>query len=93
MLSVTVSEPRFKAGEVALLLASRRAENAPRGSHGVLMSEATDPANQFAIEVTPPHVDWVQSALNDAGATFEAGREKGDRRAVLFGVKRRQSFS
>lgn len=45
--AVTVSEPRWLPGDVASLIASRRAEFAPRGPHGHLLSEATDPANQF----------------------------------------------
>ena len=51
VLSVTTTEPRFTPDDKALLLASRRRV---RGTHGILMSEALDPANQFAFEVEPP---------------------------------------
>lgn len=89
VLSVTVQEPRFTPGEVALLLASRRAEKEPVGRHGIPVSEATDPANQFAFEAVGPRVDWAQSAINDAEAAFEASSAEGDHRAVMFGVRRR----
>lgn len=36
VVSVAVTQSRFTPREVTLLLASRRAESAPRGSHGWL---------------------------------------------------------
>ncbi|MBC8726063.1 hypothetical protein F6X37_32365 [Paraburkholderia sp. 31.1] len=86
-------EPRFTPGEVAILLASRRAEREPRGRHGIPLAEALDPANQFAYEPVGPNVDWAQSTINEAEAAFEKNRAKGDHRAVMFGVRRRQAFS
>lgn len=66
VLSVTVSEPRFSRADKYRLLASRRAEQAPRGPHGFLLSEATDPANQFKATVPPPITDHFQVALSKA---------------------------
>lgn len=63
VLSVSATQSRFTPREVALLLASRRAEHAPRGSHGFLLSEATDPANKDAFTVPLPVTDFAEKAL------------------------------
>ncbi|MGF3055608.1 hypothetical protein [Microbacterium sp. YY-01] len=54
-------EPRFTPAEVELLLASRRAEQVPRGAHGFTIAEATDPKNQYAFKVTSV-VDYAERA-------------------------------
>lgn len=64
MLTVAVTEPRFTAWERDLLLASRRADNAPRGRHGHLISEATDPATQGRWTVDLPTRDFAQEAID-----------------------------
>jgi hypothetical protein len=89
VLSVTTAEPRFTRDEVALLLASRRAENAPRGEHGLLLSEAMDPKNQFAFETTPPVMDWAQKTLNDARAAYRKKSPDADMTAVQIRVRKR----
>lgn len=61
---MTVSEPRFTPDEVALLLASRRAERQPRGEHGFTYAEATDPNNQGRFKVALPTRDFAQEALD-----------------------------
>lgn len=61
--SVTVSEPEFSADDLALLISSRRAERAPRGPHGVLLSEATNPDLQGEWEVPLPIQDFVEKKL------------------------------
>lgn len=71
VLSVSVTEPRFTHRERALLLASKRADSAPRGSHGLLLSDATDPRNQFKFKVPPPITDHAQAALSKAQADYE----------------------
>ncbi len=63
VLSVSATQSRFTPVEVARLLASRRAENAPRGSHGLLLSEATDPANKDAFTVPMPITDFASQRL------------------------------
>lgn len=68
---MSVTESRFTPREVARLLASRRAENAPRGSHGVLLSEATDPANKDAFTVPLPLTDFAGKALRREQDAYE----------------------
>lgn len=63
---MTVQEPRFTPAETALLLAARRKALAPRGSHGILMSEATDPANMGKFTVPEPVTDFAAKALFEA---------------------------
>jgi len=61
--SVTVREGEFTPDEVALLLASRRVA-ADMGSHGVPMSEATDPAHRGKFIVNEaPRVDYARLAI------------------------------
>lgn len=69
-VTVAVTEPRFTRHEKALLLASRRAEKAPRGRHGLLLSETTDTKNQFAYRVPPPQRDYAQAAIDKAEAEY-----------------------
>lgn len=88
VLSVTVSEPRFTPGEKALLLASRRAERDPRGEHGFLLSEAADPANQFAFHVPPPSRDWAQVKLNEAQAAYQKRFPDTDLGSLLWRVEK-----
>ncbi len=66
VLSVTVTEPRFTPEEKFLLLASRREDMRPRGGHGLLLSEATDPANADAYTVPLPLTDFAEKALSNA---------------------------
>lgn len=56
-------EAEFTPGEVASLLASRRAENARRGPHGYTIAEATDPANQGKFRVDLPLKDFAMDKL------------------------------
>ncbi|WP_157534372.1 hypothetical protein [Microbacterium sp. Leaf320] len=71
MISVSVTESRFTPLEVARLLASRRAEKAPRGSHGVLISDATDPKNKDAFTVPLPITDFAGKALRKTQDAYE----------------------
>lgn len=89
VLSVTVSESRFSAGEVARLLASRRRERVVRGAHGIPLVEAMDPANQFAFETTPPVMDWAQKALNVAQEAYRKQNPKSDMSAVHIRVRKK----
>lgn len=61
--SVSVPEPEWTPEDVALLVSSSRLEREV-GPHGIPMSEATDPANQFAFE---GHIrtDWAEKAKRD----------------------------
>lgn len=71
VLSVSATESRFTPREVALLLASRRADSVPRGGHGVKLSEATDPANRDAFTVPLPTTDFAAKALRRSQDAYE----------------------
>ena len=60
--AVTVREPEYTFLDRAWLLDSWKQANVPRGSHGWLMSEATDPANQGKFFVGPPTLDFAALA-------------------------------
>lgn len=65
------TEPEFTSRELALLLAHERIE-AERGSHGISMREATDPANQFNFVTQLPVVDWAAHTLeHDKSAWYK----------------------
>jgi len=87
LLSVSATEPRFTKEQVALLLASRRAESAPRGDHGLLLSETTDLANQFAYKVPDPIKDWAQVAVDKKRAEWMKSHPETS--GWLFRVERR----
>lgn len=89
MRAVTVRESEFNESDRVVLLASRWADDRPRGRHGLLLEETMDPANQFAFEATGAREDFAQSAVNKAQADHEKLRPKDDQRAFLFGVRRR----
>lgn len=89
MLSVTVSEPRFTAEDKAILLASRRLENAPRGDHGILLSESLDPDNQFAFDVDPPVMDWATKKRNDFIDAYRKQYPTADMGALHIRVRKR----
>lgn len=85
---MAVTEPRFTPREKALLLASWRADREPRGRHGFLLSEATDPDVQW--EVGMPVRDYAQQALDKAEDDYEAQWGKAaDMRSLLFRVRRK----
>ncbi len=88
VLSVTVTQPRFTPRERALLLASRRVENAPRGRHGQLMSEATDPKNQFAYQARGPITDWAQKKLDEAEDAYKKKYPNADMGSLHFWVEK-----
>lgn len=79
-----------------MILADYERENAPRGSHGVLVSEATDPKNNpLSPEATgrfvaAPRADYAQSALDKA---VKARRDEvGDVDWPLMWVVRHEAF-
>ena len=88
---MTVTEPRFRPGDVDLLIASRRQDDEPRGSHGYTMAEATAPENQFAFYTDDlPVRDYAQEALNAAHARYRKQWGKAaDDVVPLFSVKKR----
>lgn len=89
--AVTVREPEFTPGGVALLVASRRWE-AELGPHGFPLSEAMDPANQFAFEgYEKPRMDWADKAMQDAKDRFYEANPKANRNGHRWGVRWRDA--
>ena len=88
MLTVTTTEPRFTRAEVDLLLASMLAEEEPRGAHGYLLSEATDPELRYRWRLKPNRRDFAQELID---AKIRADKKQyGDdyeRYAPLYGVE------
>lgn len=84
-----VTEPRFTRAEKALLVASARADRAPVGPHGHLLSEAMDARNQFAFEASEPAMDWAQKTLNEATEAYRKKNPNTDLSAVHIRVQRR----
>lgn len=88
--AVTVREAEFSPEDVAALVESRRAEMVKRGPHGIPLTEAMDPANQFAFEAVGPSKDWAMDALHRKQELFykQNPNAKGDP-SLVFSVRRR----
>ncbi len=89
VLSVSVTESRFTTRERSLLLASVRLENAARNGHGILLSEAMDPDNQFAFEGFGPRKDWSEIAAAAHQKAYLAEHPNVDTTGLRWGVRRR----
>lgn len=83
--SVTRCEPEFTGDQVALLLASHAVESEPRGSHGVLMSEATDIANQWRFKASRK-TDWAAKAVADAAELLRKQYPDGNTNGHVYAV-------
>lgn len=68
---MSVVEPRFTRAEVDVLLASRRKEREPRGSHGFTIAEATDPDVRGRIRVPLPTRDFIQQRIDKERRAYE----------------------
>jgi hypothetical protein len=88
VLSISVTESRFTPRDVAVLLASRRAERAPRGSHGMLLSETTDPANTYAYKAALPTTDFAAKALADAQKAYRTEFPDAQLESLLWRVEK-----
>lgn len=88
-MSVTVREPEFDDRDRALLLADYEAERAPRGSHGLLLSETTDPAYQYDWETPLPTMDFAAEALRKTQDAYKKAYPDADMSALLWTVRRR----
>jgi hypothetical protein len=71
--SVAVREPAFSKEDVAILLASRRADSEPRNGFGVLLSEATDRKKRYEWNAEP-ETDFVVESVH----RVKQARLKGD---------------
>lgn len=87
--AVTIREPEFSAWDRAVLLADVADSRVQRGSHGLPISEASDPANQFAFEVEPPVMDWAQKAMDDAREVYRKQNPQSPMGALMWKVRRR----
>lgn len=74
--AVTYKEPEWRPEDVALALAAERLD-ADLGAHGVPMSIATDPDNQFKFKAPQmPSMDWAAKARGDAQDAYYNGPGK-----------------
>lgn len=90
--SVTVRESEWAPGDVAALIASRRAEFVKRGPHGIPVAEATDPANQALFEVDLPVTDFAMQKLQREQDRYykQYPDAKGDQ-SLVWSVRRRDA--
>lgn len=88
--AVTVRESEFSPWDRLSLLKNVSDEKAPRGPHGLLISEVSDPDNQFAFEVPAPTMDWAQKALDDAQDAYRKKNPKASLGSLLWRVQRRE---
>lgn len=88
-VTVVTREPEYTDEDRARLIALRRLEQ-ELGPHGYPMSEAMDPANQFAFEgYEKPRTDFVEKARKDAMDAYYKRYPDADRNGHIWGVKRR----
>lgn len=91
--AVTVREPEWDAGQVSLLAAHLRAKREPRGSHGLLLSEATasdvDPSKPGGrrVVVEGPTFDFAAQELAKAQKAYYDKYPKHDSAGDLWSVK------
>lgn len=85
---MTVREAEFTEWDVAVLLADRTEAKKPRGRHGIPLSEALDPGNQFAYVARGPVTDWAQKKLNEAEERYRKANPKADMDSVHFWVEK-----
>jgi hypothetical protein len=86
---VTVTEPEFDDEQVSWLLASEALE-ADIGPHGQPMSEATDPANEFAYKAPKrPVIDHAERARMSAADRYHKEWPDASRHGELWTVEKR----
>lgn len=83
---VTTREAEYSPSDLALILASRRAEALPRGSHGRLVSESTNPANQYKYRVGLPATDFAAAALSKAQDDYKKKYPDADMSSLYWAV-------
>jgi hypothetical protein len=85
--TIVTREAEFNDQDIALLLAHREIR-ADMGSHGIPLSEALDPKNQFAF-TTGRVMDWAEKARLDAIDQFRKDFPDADMHGLFFPVRRR----
>lgn len=82
---MTTREPEWDAQEVGYLLASRAIQLEPKNSVGIPLTDAMDPANQFAWEQAKlPTMDWALKAHDDARDAYYKANEKASRNGHMW---------
>ena len=82
-------EGAFTREGVTLLLAHRLNVAEPRNQYGTRLSEATDPANQFAWTAPPaPTTDWESKADADGRDRFYEAHKDSSRNGHLWRSQR-----
>lgn len=87
--AVTVREPEFTERDRFLILRQRHEDELPRNSHGVLLTEATDPANAYAFEAVGPTTDFVEKTLANAQEKYRTDWPDADTAGHLWGVRKK----
>lgn len=82
---MTVTEPRFSTADKEALIASRRAENEPRGSHGWTLAEATDPKKKWSV--SKPKRDYVAQKLHAEQARYQKQYPHEDHSSLLWNAR------
>lgn len=90
-VTIVTRDPEFTGADRAWALASYRAEM-ELGPHGIPMSEAMDPANQFVFRgPAAPKVDWAEKALKDSMDAFYKANPNANRNGHKWGGVTRKS--
>jgi len=76
----------FSPVDIGLLLAAREMQ-ADVGPHGLPMSVATNPENQFAFEAGLPVTDWASRTLAAEQKNYYASYPDADRSGHLWRVR------
>jgi hypothetical protein len=85
---VTVREPEYNDRDRARLFALRGEDLIPRGSHGLPLSEATDPAYQYEWRVPLPTQDFAKAKLDAEQEAFKKQYPDADMGSLLWRVTR-----
>lgn len=86
--SIETREPEFRPVDKAMLLAHLELEARPRNSLGVLLEEATDPANQFAYTARDkPLTDWAAATVGAKQDAFYKNRKDAARHGHIWTLK------
>lgn len=85
--TISIPEAEWSRADVALLIASRQREK-EIGAHGIPMSEATDPKNQFGF-TTGLVMDWAERSRLDAIEAHKKKNPKQNLNGLMFPVRRR----
>jgi hypothetical protein len=84
-----VREPEFNDDDRAAWFSSHAAEKRPRGEHGHLIEDATDPAHQYDWEVPLPTSDFAAKKLLEAQEQYAKAYPDANMKALLWKVTKR----